>query len=68
MAWTQAQADALRVAIAAGVKSVSVNGRTVTYASIAEMMGVLRAIEAEANAPTQAVRPVARKLRFREPS
>ena len=68
MAWTTAQADALRVAIAAGVRSVSVNGRTVNYASIAEMMEVLRAIEAETNPPSVANRPPARKLRFREPS
>ena len=38
MAWTQTQLDALNDAIAAGVTSVSHNGKTVTYRSLAEMM------------------------------
>lgn len=38
MAWTQTQLDALNDAIAAGVTSVSHNGKTVSYRSLAEMM------------------------------
>lgn len=50
MAWTQTQIDALKTAIAHGVKTVVYTDRTVTYHSIAEMLQVLAAMEAEVNA------------------
>lgn len=68
MAWTQAQIDALKDAIATGTRTVSVGGRTVTYASTAEMLQVLRVMEAEVSPPTSTARPAVRSLRFREPT
>lgn len=39
--WTQASITALANALAQGVRTVSYDGRTVTYASIDEMQGLL---------------------------
>lgn len=47
MAFTQADADRLRAAIAKGVSSVELNGEKVTFRSLAEMKESLRMIEAE---------------------
>ncbi len=47
MPYTQAQIDALRVAIASGVQRVNYNGRDVTYASLDKMLQVLRVMEDE---------------------
>ncbi len=67
MAWTQSEIDALKAAIASGTKSVSVNGRTVTYHSLAEMRQALRDMEAEVNPQTTTTRPVVRKIQFGGP-
>ena len=44
MAYTQAQLDDLRAAIAEGVTSVSANGRTVSYRNLDDMRKVERAM------------------------
>jgi hypothetical protein len=49
MAFTQAQIDALKQAIALGVTQVSYQGRTTTYRSLDEMKAALRMLEAEVN-------------------
>jgi hypothetical protein len=49
MAFTQAQIDALKAAIALGVTQVSYQGRTTTYRSLDEMKSALRMMEAEVN-------------------
>ena len=46
MAYTQQQADALRDAIAEGVTTLSSDGRTVTYRSLADMRSLLQEMEA----------------------
>lgn len=40
MAWTLASLDALEDAIASGARSVSYEGKSVTYGSLSEMMQV----------------------------
>lgn len=45
MAFTQADADRVRAAIAKGVSSVELNGEKVTFRSLAEMRETLRMIE-----------------------
>jgi hypothetical protein len=50
MAFTQAQIDALKAAIALGVTQVSYQGRTTTYRSLDEMKSALRMMESEVNA------------------
>lgn len=47
MSYTQAEIDALKTAIAKGVRSVQKGDEVVTYRSIAEMERVLRMMEAE---------------------
>lgn len=47
MAWTQTELDALNAAIASGVTTVSHNGKTVTYRSLAEMMALRNRMQAE---------------------
>lgn len=47
MAWTQSDIDALKAAIARGVRTVSSQGRTVTYHSLDEMLKALAAMESE---------------------
>lgn len=49
MAFTQADADNLRAAIARGVRSVSINGEMVTYGSMAELRTALNMVERELN-------------------
>lgn len=68
MAFTQTQIDSLKEALATGTRSVSVNGRTVTYSSTAEMLQLLRIMEAEVNPQSATSRPAVRSLRFREPT
>lgn len=46
MAYTTAQRDALRSAIASGELSVSYEGKTVTYRSIPELKEALAVVEA----------------------
>ena len=64
MAWTQAQIDNMRDLIAQGITTVSVNGRTVSYASIADMQKALAAMEAEVNRPSVTRRPVVRRIQY----
>jgi hypothetical protein len=52
VAWTQTEIDALKVAIAAGVKSVTYADRTVTYHSLREMMEALASMQAEVSQST----------------
>lgn len=47
MAWTQTQLDALNDAIAAGVTTVSHNGKTVTYRSLTEMLRLRDRMQSE---------------------
>ncbi|RWR31348.1 hypothetical protein D2T31_04945 [Sinirhodobacter populi] len=47
MAFTQADADRVRAAIAKGVSSVELNGEKVTFRSLQEMKETLRMIEDE---------------------
>lgn len=54
MAYTQQQADALREAIAEGVTTLSSDGRTVTYRSLADMRSLLQEIEAALAGPAVA--------------
>lgn len=49
MAWTQADIDALKGAIAKGALRLKLDGEEVWYRSIAEMQAVLRMMEAEVN-------------------
>ena len=50
MAWTQAQADTLKTAIATGVRTVNYGDKEVTYQGIPAMMAALQAMEAEISA------------------
>lgn len=47
MAYTQADADRLRIAIAKGVSSAELNGEKLTFRSLADMRATLAIIEAE---------------------
>lgn len=47
MAYTQAQRDALAVAIASGATSVSYQGKSVTYRSLEEMRTILMLMDQE---------------------
>lgn len=52
MAWTQAQADALREAIATGATTVMIDGKTVSYRNLNDMLRLLRVIENSLSAST----------------
>lgn len=45
MSYSQAQLDALRDAAASGVRTVKVDGKEVTYSSLAEMRQMIAVIE-----------------------
>jgi len=47
MAWTQADVDALKAALKNGTKSVSYADRTIVYHSLAEMLELLTAMQAD---------------------
>jgi hypothetical protein len=47
VAWTQSDVDAMKAAIASGVRSVSFSDRTVTYHSLDEMLKALALMTAE---------------------
>jgi hypothetical protein len=68
MAWTQTQIDELKDAIASGVTSVSINGRMVSYRSLAEMERLLARLEAEVSPVTTVRRPNVRRSAYKEPS
>lgn len=53
MAYTQAQLDDLRAAIAEGVTSVSANGRNVQYRSLDDMRRLERAMADQLEASTR---------------
>lgn len=53
MALTQAEADALRAAIAAGVKSIAYSDRRVEYHPLADMLKALEIVEAEVSQSTE---------------
>jgi hypothetical protein len=43
--YTQAQLDALREAAASGVRTVTVEGKTITYASVGEILRLIAIME-----------------------
>jgi hypothetical protein len=49
MAYTTAHLAALQAALASGVTSVSYQGRSVTYASIADLEKAIRIVQADLN-------------------
>ena len=49
MAWTQTQLDALDEAIATGARTVTVDGKTVTYGSVGEMLRLRKVMSREVN-------------------
>jgi hypothetical protein len=53
MAWTQAEIDALKSAIAQGVLSVKYADREVTYRSLREMRDTLALMQAEVTPTTR---------------
>jgi len=61
MTWTQGDVDALKKAIASGVRTVSYGGEMTVYRSMPEMLDVLRIMETEvrqSRAPARRVRAV----------
>ncbi len=52
MAWTQSDIDALKAAIAKGVRTVAYADRTVSYNTPQEMIAVLAMMEAEVSQST----------------
>lgn len=48
MAWTQSDIDALKAAIATGLRTVTYSDRTVTYQTTEDMLRVLSAMESAA--------------------
>ncbi|WP_417844832.1 phage head-tail joining protein [Thalassospira sp.] len=63
MAFTQADIDRLKSAMASGTLKVEVDGKSVTYRSIAEMREVLRMMEGDVKGPSARVSQAA----FRRP-
>lgn len=59
MAWSQSQIDAIKAAIASGVLTVRHGETLTTYRSVAEMMRVLAAMQAEVDAASRPRRTVA---------
>jgi hypothetical protein len=57
MAWTQADRDALKAAIAKGEKQVAYADRSVTYRSLDEMTQALALIESDLSATSSTPRP-----------
>jgi microcompartment protein CcmL/EutN len=53
VAFSQADIDAIKAAIGAGVKRVSYSDRTVEYHTLAEMMNALALMEAEVSQSTE---------------
>lgn len=48
--FTQVDVDNLKRAVVSGVRSVTINGKSVTYASTAELIAALSLAQAEVNA------------------
>lgn len=64
MAYTTAQRDALKAAIAQGALTVEYDGKRITYRSLDEMERVLRLMDAEIGdvaAPRRQIRVTSRK-------
>lgn len=66
MGFSQAQIDAMKNAYAQGIASVTHNGKTVTYASLAALWQAIKNMENEVSPPNTTQRPNLRKIRFRE--
>lgn len=64
MAWSQTELDALKSAYAQGVTRVSYEGKTVEYASGADLLRRIREIDAEIAAASGRKKPVAGFARF----
>jgi hypothetical protein len=60
MAWSQSDIDALKAAMAKGVKKVRYTSGEVEYQSVADMITLLREMEREVNADGSGGRRVAR--------
>ena len=58
MAWTQNDLDKLKAAIALGVLTVTMNGKTVTYRSLRDMNAIRRDMENELGARPAVTRRV----------
>mgnify|MGYP000205614373 CR=1 FL=1 len=65
MAWTQANIDTLKAAIATGKRKVQLNGRSVEYQSIPEMLTALDAMQRDFNAQSAAISGIRRPTGFR---
>lgn len=63
MAWTQTDLDKLEAAIGRGVKTVSYQGETVTYNSLADMLRVRDLMRKELGLAGKSQRRFARVLR-----
>ncbi|KFI24358.1 phage head-tail joining protein [Paenirhodobacter enshiensis] len=65
MAYTQAHLDLIKESYASGVTSVSYDGKTTTYRSLAEMKQIIATIEGELSSTSGRSRPVAGFATFR---
>jgi hypothetical protein len=61
MAWTQADVDKLKAQIAAGVTKVDYGDRSITYASISDMLEALGRMETEVAAQAGAASSVLKR-------
>lgn len=57
MAWSQADVDAVKAALAKGERRVQFADRSVEYRSTDELLQILRAMEAELDAAASTPRP-----------
>lgn len=65
MAWTQANLDELKAAIAKGKKKVQLNGRSVEYQSTRDMLDAVDAMQRDINQAAAAVSGVRRPTGYR---
>jgi len=65
VAWTQANLDTLKAAIAKGQRRVQLNGRSIEYHSISEMLTAVDAMQKDINDAAAAVSGVRRPMGYR---
>jgi len=65
MAWTQANIDTLKAAIAKGKRKVQLNGRSVEYHSVDDMLKALDAMQNEVNIAAAQVSGIKRPRGYR---
>jgi hypothetical protein len=63
--FSQAQLDAIKKAFASGITSVSFDGNTTTYRSLAEMQTIITTIESDLAGQSGKKRPIAGFASFR---